>query len=521
MGTVGKLGRYTVLRRLSSGGMGEVFVARQEGLAGFEKLVVIKTLRPDLAERQHFRDMFFEEARMSALARHANVVSVLDVGIDKGIYYLVMEYIEGWSVRQLLEACAESGKPLPLPHVLTIAIDLASGLDHIHALRDAAGNPLKLVHRDVSPENVMITVDGLSKLVDFGIAKRHDSPIITEPGVLKGKARYLAPEQVRGGAISPATDQFALASVIFEMCTGEPLFPGKTTVEIMFALGRGTIREAQALREDLPDELTALLDRALARDPEDRLASCGEVADELVRIQTVCEIRETRADLVGFLNSQLEPPSRKVQAAIERERPRVAASTEVTVVVDSEVQRATADLPRPGSRDSGDLPTGMLGRPRRPHALSDSREISTDTQIGRLIGRTAEIDAIRTLFDSGVKLVTLLGPGGVGKTSLARHHAYVQRTRASDQEIYFCDLSESRTLDEFAYAVAESLSVPLGDELSWDDAVVHIGDALAAHSAILFILDNLEQVIEPAASALSRWLDLASSARFWLHRERR
>lgn len=569
MAVMEKLGRYTVLRRLSSGGMGEVFIARQEGLAGFEKLVVLKTLRADLAERQRFRDMFFEEARVSALARHANVVSVLDVGIDRGVYYLVMEYIEGWSMRQLLDACERDGRAVPLPHVLTLAIDVASGLDHIHSLRDASGNPLKLVHRDVSPENIMITIDGLSKLVDFGIAKRQNSPIHTEPGVLKGKARYLAPEQIRGGAVCAATDQFALASVLFEICTGEPLFPGKTTVEIMFALGRGVIRDARELRDDLPDELVALLERSLARDPGERLDTCGELADELVKIQTACDMRETRADLVAFLDEHLERPrsdgddggrEAREHAGQDSIATSVQKATAVGIPVGAGQRRKLSSLGAmpTGSffsdsseleadraddfaddfvadsvsraRDSADasLSTGPIRRSLRVHGHRDPEdlvaalagrggqrsEFDSETQIGRLVGRSQEIERIQSLFGAGARLVTLLGPGGVGKTSLARHHAFLQRRRASDREVYFCDLSCARSVDQLAYAMSEVLSMPLNDEMTWHHEVEHIGQELAGHDSILLILDNLEQIIAPAAAAVERWLDIAPKVCF-------
>ncbi|MEM9488175.1 MAG: protein kinase, partial [Myxococcota bacterium] len=472
--------------------MGEVFAARQEGLAGFEKLVVLKTLRPDLAERQHFRDMFFEEARVSALVRHANVVSVVDVGIDRGIHFIVMEYIEGWSVRQVLDAIAKTGKAVPLGHALTIAIDVARGLEHVHGLRDPGGNALRLVHRDVSPDNVMITVDGLSKLVDFGIAKRRGSPIVTEPGVLKGKARYLAPEQVRGGAVSPATDQFALASVLFEICTGEPLFPGKTTVEVMFALGRGVIRDPHELRPDLPDPLVKLLHRALSREPADRYPSCADVAEELVAVQGRLELGEPRAELIAFLDRMLTRPAGLTKHV--RASRRGAATAYGVVTDDHEITAVAAAVNAPDSTAGGGT--------------------TSVTQVRRLIGRSDELGGIRELFDGGARLVTLLGPGGVGKTSLASHFAYLLRREGSEREIYFCDLSDTRSPDALAYQVAEVLSVPLTDDLSWNDAVEHVGHALAGRTPTLLILDNAEQIVDAAATAVSRWLDMAPNALF-------
>ena len=313
MKTKQQLDRYTVLRKLATGGMGEVFVARQVGLAGFEKLVVLKTLKPELADQQQFRHMFLEEARVAALTRHSNVVSVLDVGMEDDTYFIVMEYIEGWSVRQVLEACARRGAPLPLRFVLPIAIDMATGLAYVHDLHDSAGRALALVHRDVSPENVMITLDGQSKLVDFGIAKRQDSPIETAPGVLKGKARYLSPEQVRGGRVTPATDQFALASVLFEMAAGAPLFPGKNTAAVVFAMGSGDIPDPGQMCPELPAGFAAILRRALAKDPANRFPSCAQLAKELAQIQETSGARASRAELTEFLRQRV-PHNRSREA---------------------------------------------------------------------------------------------------------------------------------------------------------------------------------------------------------------
>ena len=479
-----KLDRYTVLRKLAAGGMGEVFVARQEGMAGFEKLVVLKTLKPELAARDGFREMFFEEARVAAMARHGNVVSVLDVGIDGDTHFIVMEYIEGWSLREILDACDRAGSPLPLRYLLPIAIDMAAGLGHVHGLRDARGRALELVHRDVSPENVMITVDGLSKLVDFGIAKRQDSPIVTAPGMLKGKARYLAPEQVRGGQLGPATDQFALGSVIFEMAIGEPLFPGDSTPEVVFATGSGEIRDPADARSDLPEAFHTVLRQVLAREPEGRYESCDALAGELTRLQETCDARASRAQLIAFLHElvprdpagELKLPSRDLAAAATA----VQGVDDMTTRTLTPVDEKTA-----------------VGSP----AID-------------LIGRNRELDRIRDSFAAGTRAITLLGPGGVGKTSIARHHAYLARYERGQREIYFVDLTEARGDVDVASQLASTLEIELVSDGSWPEAVSRIGLALAGRGLTLLVIDNVEQVIDPVAQAVARWLELAPHTRF-------
>ncbi len=482
-----KLDRYTVLRKLAAGGMGEVFVARQEGMAGFEKLVVLKTLKPELAARDGFREMFFEEARVAAMARHGNVVSVLDVGVAGDTHFIVMEYIEGWSLREILDAQIRAGSPLPLRYLLPVAIDMATGLGHVHGLRDSRGQALELVHRDVSPENVMITVDGLSKLVDFGIAKRQDSPIETAPGLLKGKARYLSPEQVRGGRLGPATDQFALGSVIFEMATGEPLFAGESTPAVVFAMGSGEIRDPADVRPDLPEELHAVLRRALAKEPEERYKSCNALAGELARLQDTCDARASRPQLIAFLQELV--PKSPVQELQLPSRELGAAATAV----------------HQAGHEIDDISTRTL--------TPTSDKTAVGSPAIDLIGRNRELDRIRDSFAAGIRAITLLGPGGVGKTSIARHHAYLARYERGQRESYFIDLTEARSDIDIASQLASTLELELLSDSSWDESIARVGLALAGRGPTLLVIDNVEQVIDPVAQAVARWLELAPHTR--------
>lgn len=531
MSTKQKLDRYTVLRKLATGGMGEVFMARQEGIAGFEKTVVIKTLRPEFADHTLFREMFFEEARVAAMARHGNVMSVLDVGMDGETCFIVMEYIDGWTVRQVLQAresTRESGAAnaspepavenkapperrgaLPLPFVLSIAIDAADGLAHIHDLHDSAGRPLSLVHRDVSPENIMVATDGRSKLVDFGIAKRRDSPIETAPGVLKGKARYLSPEQVRGAAITPASDQFALGSVLFEMAIGEPLFPGDSTPQIMYAMGSGEIRDPGEVAGDLPPSFCAVVRRTLDKEPGERYASCAELAVALRQLQDSCGAIASHGELSVWLHQRVPRDDRGGRAG-------AGPGTDPTEMsTSSKSARTRSDSPAASNQT-------MAAAATIAHA---SRDITTRTAPGtertefgdlavELIGRSRELEELRARFAEGSRVITVLGPGGIGKSSLARRHAYLARFEQDRREVTIADLTNAHSDDDVLYQVAAPLSLELRSVVARDEAVSRIGLALAGRGPTLVVLDNVERVLDPIAHAITTWLPVAPQTRF-------
>ena len=260
------LGRYRLLHPLGHGGMATVFLGRKVGAAGFEKLAAIKVIHPHLAAEPDFVEMFLDEARIAARLHHPNVVQILDLGEADGRSYMVMEYVEGDSVASLAKALADRGERLPLPAVLQIVDDAAAGLSAAHALQDADGNPLHLVHRDVSPHNLLVSKDGWVKVVDFGIAKAVGRRSTTLTGQLRGKVPYMAPEQARGEPLDARTDVFALGVVFWELLAGRRLFEGKTEAAV---LERVLACEVPRL-SDVPDAVVRVVERALAADREDR-----------------------------------------------------------------------------------------------------------------------------------------------------------------------------------------------------------------------------------------------------------
>ena len=227
------LGRYELLGLLSVGGMAEIYLARTEGIAGFEKLVVVKRMLPHFAMQAEFVEMFLAEARLGAMLDHPNVVGVHDIGEDTGNYYYAMEYVRGADLRQMMKVQGGKGEAMPLHCAIAIGLGMCAGLDHAHGLTDSAGKLLGVVHRDVSLSNVLVSYDGTVKVTDFGVAKVTAADHRTRTGTLKGKIGYMSPEQCRGAAADFRTDQFSLGAIIHEMVSGERAFAGDSPVEVL------------------------------------------------------------------------------------------------------------------------------------------------------------------------------------------------------------------------------------------------------------------------------------------------
>lgn len=210
-----RIDRYEVVTRIATGGMAELFLARETGIGGAERLVVLKRILPHLAQQRAFVDMFLREARTASRLEHPNVVRIYATGEHDGTFYLAMEYLEGTTVRELQLLAREQGERVPLDVALAVGVQAARGIHAAHELRDAEGQHLGLVHRDVSPHNLMLTVAGVVKLLDFGVAKYTEAlSEATYSGAVKGKFGYMSPEQCRGGAIDRRSDLFSLATVL-------------------------------------------------------------------------------------------------------------------------------------------------------------------------------------------------------------------------------------------------------------------------------------------------------------------
>jgi len=216
--------RLKIIRKLDAGGMAEVFIGEQIGARGISKRVAIKRILPNLNKHQKFVDMFLDEARLAMNLSHANVVQTFDVGNTGGANYIVMEFIDGTALKAIMNYLKERGEQMPIGVAIYIVMEAAKGLGYAHAAKDNNGNPLNLVHRDVSPPNLLISVEGEIKVVDFGLAKAASQLETTDPGVIKGKFSYLSPEAVMGLEVDARADIFSLGIILFELLTGRRLF---------------------------------------------------------------------------------------------------------------------------------------------------------------------------------------------------------------------------------------------------------------------------------------------------------
>ncbi|MFL5346169.1 MAG: serine/threonine protein kinase [Hyalangium sp.] len=292
-------GKYELLRKIASGGMGQVFLARERGAV--ERLVVLKLILPHLAEDEEFLSMFLEEARLVARLQHPNLVTILDLLEVEGRHCLAMEYVQGDDVRRLDKQARLKGKLLPAGLVLRIISEAASGLDYAHKARDAQGQPLRLVHRDVSPQNILVGFDGAVKIIDFGVAKAAGSGQQTATGVLKGKYPYMSPEQASGQAIDGRSDQFALGVVMWELLTGRRLFKGETDMMTLRLVKDCQVPPPSQLNPKLPPGLDAVVLRALSPTPDKRYPDCGALRLALEDYIIQLRLAASTAHLSGYL----------------------------------------------------------------------------------------------------------------------------------------------------------------------------------------------------------------------------
>ncbi len=302
-----RLGRYELLRRLGSGGMAEVHLARAAGLEGFQKLVVLKRILPHLAADPEFVRMFLAEARLAAILDHPNVVQVFDIGREGSAFFFTMEYVYGENLQTILRAVRRKGDALPIELAIAIGIGAATGLHYAHERVGFDGMPLQLVHRDVSPTNVMVTYDGCVKMADFGIAKVTSRTDVTQAGIRKGKVPYMSPEQCRAETLDRRSDVFALGIVLYECTTMVRLFDGDNEFGLMNRIVNGDVPLPSTRRANFPKDLERIIMKALAPQRDKRYGSAAELAADLERFARERKLRSTQSGLGEFMHGLFEP----------------------------------------------------------------------------------------------------------------------------------------------------------------------------------------------------------------------
>lgn len=292
------LGRYQIIRRLALGGMAELYLARQLGEAGYEKVVALKRVLPHLAEDPKFVEMFLNEARLAAGLNHSAIAQVMDFGTEAGEHYMTLEYVHGQSVFQLLR---EAGRALPRAVALTIAHEVAGALHYAHERCGSDGRALGLVHRDVSPSNVLVSYDGDVKLVDFGIAKATAHSHATQTAAIKGKIAYMAPEQLRGEALDRRTDVFALCVVLYEMLLGKRCFSAPGEFALINKVAEARFAKPSKVDPGIEPELEALLTEGLSADPDARPTSARRLQSRLEEVASAHGLQISRVALAEFM----------------------------------------------------------------------------------------------------------------------------------------------------------------------------------------------------------------------------
>jgi serine/threonine-protein kinase len=318
-----RLGRYAILERLAAGGMAEIFLACERGVRGLERIVVVKRILPHLALQPSFVDMFVQEAKIVALLNHPNVVQIYELAeTETGEVYISMEYVPGSTLRQLTDVAQEKGRVIPVDVTLGMVLQACKGAHAAHELRDQGGRPLGLVHRDISPHNLMVTSAGHVKLLDFGIAKATEGLEHTATGTLKGKYCYMSPEQARHESLDRRSDVFALGIVLWELIAGQRLFKRDSELASMNAIVTEDVERADGLRPDVPGRVADTVARALARKREERTPTAEQLRLELLDAAQSANL-DVSEDRVGsfvreLLGEQHSARGAAVDAAVEK-----------------------------------------------------------------------------------------------------------------------------------------------------------------------------------------------------------
>jgi TonB family protein len=389
----GSFGRYHLLERIASGGMADVFKARMSGEEGFEKIVAIKRILPHLATNEGFITMFVDEAKLAAQLTHNNIIHIYELGKVDAWHYIAMEYVDGKDLRSILKMGRDRAYPMPVELALFITSRIASALDYAHRRMAGDGRELNLVHRDVSPPNILISWEGDIKLCDFGVAKAATKVSTTISGALKGKLQYMSPEQAWGKKIDRRSDIFSLGAVLFEALTGRNLFEGENDLSVLEKVRSGQVAVPSSLNPEVPPRIDQIVLKALAREPQDRYQNASDLEKDLLSVLYGFQPSPGPADLAIYLHRLLESPP--------------AATDDDIEAAFAAAQRPAEETPKKGkrlvrtTRSSGEhlapvIPAPELRRdrePSRPIPVADAKA-ALDASPGSKKSRAGLIAAI-------------------------------------------------------------------------------------------------------------------------------
>jgi eukaryotic-like serine/threonine-protein kinase len=330
-----RLGKYVLLERLAAGGMGEVFLARA-GAKGFERFFAVKRILGQHAESPEFVQLLMNEARISVKLVHANIAQVFEFGQVDQSFFMAMEYVEGLSLNAIIRRARESRVPIRTADAVWIALQVCRALHYAHTRHDDAGRSLDIIHRDISPHNILVDESGSVKLIDFGIAKASQGQVQTEASTIKGKIPYMSPEQASGGHLDPRSDLYALGIVLYECLTMERMYPSGNTFETFALVRHGKLPDIDArLRGKIPDELLFVLHQALQKERDARYATAAEMESDLQRILSALDPGYTSyalADLVRALDVERDERKARLQQLAALEVDEISVDTSMPTV---------------------------------------------------------------------------------------------------------------------------------------------------------------------------------------------
>ncbi len=377
-----RFGKYTLLRKLATGGMAELFLAIQKSVAGFEKLLVIKRILPSMNQDRAFIEMLLHEARIAATLSHPNIVQIFDVGQYDNQYFIAMEHVHGEDLRSIVRQMKHKGVfEFPLEHALAIVLGMCAGLSYAHEMHELDGSKLNIVHRDISPQNVVVTFTGDVKIVDFGIAKSdrraHDTREETKSGKLKGKVPYMSPEQARGESVDARSDVFSTGVMLFELTTGKRLFKGASEYETLRLICEREYPHPTSVRADYPVDLEPIVMKALAKDPLDRYQTARELQADLETFVRHHKIAVSHIALNQFMQSLFED-----KLAVQKEA--LLQGKQLADII--EMQHAMTATYDPQDVDgSGRHATTTTSMPAAAFAVTDASAMSRRTSTGRIV----------------------------------------------------------------------------------------------------------------------------------------
>lgn len=309
----GSFGQYQLLEKIAQGGMAEIFKGRALDAQGLERPVVIKRILPHIAASPEFVEMLVDEAKIAVMLSHGNIAQIYDLGKVADDYFIVMEYVEGKTLSQIMKRLKTQGKLMPVAYAAYVCREIASALDYMHRKTDDEGNLLHIVHRDISPQNAILSTAGTIKIIDFGIAKAKTKVSTTDSGVLKGKFAYMSPEHAEGMRLDHRTDIFSLGVILFELLTGQRLFKGKTNMETVKRVKKAKVPAPSGIRSAIPKVLDRIVFKALQKDRDKRYQSAHDLLQDLTKFLVVHFPEFSPRELVSYLPTlfpEISPPEK-------------------------------------------------------------------------------------------------------------------------------------------------------------------------------------------------------------------